>query len=896
MTQTVPSVPSEIQAVTRHFFGLAERVLTQIGQFDPSLYTVTVSGERITSMTNHPLPPDFRSHIAKKLPGLIAKNPIVVVVVEAWASQSSPKASADPDRKEIIGISIYANDKYYWASFPIYRNPTRIEYQDPVESQMPIGTLAPGGATAPLSPAESQKMAGLMRRLVEKGPEGWETNYAMMLINYKHRTRNIEPVTHALYDFRLPAKRAEDAIRILDRVMTIVPVSPAQGQQAGNMWLTAIHLRTGKAYASAPMSVDEITQTFAQSVRDIMPPYVAFYPAPRGEVFSYQSYLPISILQGLAVHAVKWADSDSIIDEFLTEYIEDKNIELLDKLSPIAGSLPSSFILFAACFDSSPVNLEPWDTRLSWDIQTDIVSGILTKAAEITSEKCQVELFYDGFEPAYEGMHTLASKHNQHAISFVVSEEQRHLNPPELVAEITMAAIQQPIDHESLYVVIWSKEGKLIAPVSFQRQPHQFRDQWIDEVTEQCRSAGIQEVKVYPGILPRSENVRELIDVFIPDFHGGWSNASDMAMPEAKGMLQQCLWEYVDEVAFTSATVASLPYPHRLARAGLGEVIQRHYTLPVYKLIKETCSDLTIPTSQLWDRVCEKEPRFRPFMEKMPNWSRPDELATFSTRVIWGKAPTLITTPSLSERLALTDIDLRLPAQFVRIPYGIAYLHFESSPSAADVRIADDGGKEDVMRLEGAFLESYAAGAGARHFQIVPIWSSRNSRGRSIYTVIDLAISDDLTPVGDLLYEFYKVNDVEAGIIEDNQSSIEEILKVLVYLNVKDARITDRPDRTMMLKGIGQKKATHQIKLLETAAGRCDHILVGPEAPLNIIQATGLSGRTMPVHMRRGHIHAYRVGKDRKEVIVKFLDPVIVNKHLLGDGDAPPIPKNYRLI
>lgn len=47
--------------------------------------------------------------------------------------------------------------------------------------------------------------------------------------------------------------------------------------------------------------------------------------------------------------------------------------------------------------------------------------------------------------------------------------------------------------------------------------------------------------------------------------------------------------------------------------------------------------------------------------------------------------------------------------------------------------------------------------------------------------------------------------------------------------------------------------------------------------------ASGGSGRTMPFHIRAAHPHLYRVGPGRKEVEIKFLDPIMVN---LKDEDT----------
>jgi len=57
----------------------------------------------------------------------------------------------------------------------------------------------------------------------------------------------------------------------------------------------------------------------------------------------------------------------------------------------------------------------------------------------------------------------------------------------------------------------------------------------------------------------------------------------------------------------------------------------------------------------------------------------------------------------------------------------------------------------------------------------------------------------------------------------------------------------------------------------------------------------GMSRRQTKVFVRRGHVHGYWTGKGRTVYEAKILDPIVVNRRLLQDGEEPPMPKNYTL-
>lgn len=885
-----------LEKINRFQFGLAEKFMTEYGCVDPAVHTFDVSETKILQVGHVPLPKDYKEYIGRKLPRLIARNSVVVVTVEAWQTILSEGVQ---EKNEIVGVTVYANDKAYFAAHAILRDPLRLVYGDITETETTSGTIAPGGAFAQLNPQAIAKLVSRLRDLVKRGGVKWEAEFTGMLRRFVAGSPNIQPVTEMLYDVSLPAERASTANRILDHLLTVIDLPDAPPTAPNRMWLTGIPVHIGDPTDDTvdPRTLpsgDELLSRLASNIRELMPPYIPFYPAPRGEAYAIESYLPVSTLNGLSRWACEWQDPETPpLDEIKT-YIDERNMNCIEKYAH-TGMQPPACVLFAAAFDRHENFRDPFSTTHDdeWDVPTDVIEGFLLEAAAKTTRETGVLITTDTVSPAYDALHALDRVQMMQKCMFVMDFEE--LDRSTVVAELTMASFPSPVPHEKAFVVLNKGDGNFATALRFHRKPHHMYPDMLQDIADILRTLGVIDVRIYPSILPADyESSSNPIDVFAPDFRGGWFSVSDMKIPAAKGMLRKAGWEYVDRAVLADEKVSRLPYPHRIARAGLAEVIQRHYSSTVYKILKEVCGIASIPTDHLWDAVCEREPRFQAFMEAMPNWSRPDDLATRSTRFIWGKAPTLITTGGLSERLALTDINLdKLPARFLNIPYPITYLHFQTPPPNAVLNTDEDGQKESFV-LEGAFLESYKTEI-SRKFQFVPIWRSTTDPNHSIFSVVTLAVDDDLASVGDYLARHYEEIGLDAGVISEDMESISEIVKVLVYLNLKDARTIPKPVRSDLLRGSNKKSVEQRLKILARAAGLCDHILVGPETSMHTFTAPGASERSMPVHARRGHLHTYRTGKGRTEVTLKFVEPIIVNKHLLQDGDAPPSLKDYHL-
>ena len=127
------------------------------------------------------------------------------------------------------------------------------------------------------------------------------------------------------------------------------------------------------------------------------------------------------------------------------------------------------------------------------------------------------------------------------------------------------------------------------------------------------------------------------------------------------------------------------------------------------------------------------------------------------------------------------------------------------------------------------------------------------------------------------------------------KNCVELIMKCMVYLNCADTRITQRKERTELLKRIqqlGNKKASKQERKLKRTY---DYVLVGTKESafeMALIAAQQHDGRFVTPHWRRGHMRLQHFGEGRKQIKTIFIAPILVNKSRMN---AEAVDKDYRV-
>jgi len=354
--------------------------------------------------------------------------------------------------------------------------------------------------------------------------------------------------------------------------------------------------------------------------------------------------------------------------------------------------------------------------------------------------------------------------------------------------------------------------------------------------------------------------------------------------------------------ASTVVTLDGLPYPVRFRNQGAldkwqclfnahewGQWMWDEWAKP-----QATCLDCINELCWQVDQHLERHSRYgRP-----PGWA----VATFATVVRWAanihferqRGAVIETTPALDTLLMHSDIDDTLPMRSFSPPFGAQYLQLNRA-TAEHFRTAKD--RADGRWIDGIFC-----------------YVSRPSRSddrNDFITVIELVIiygSNDNGISGHLLRgpliaPDQPVTEWVNGILTPHGGQrtpqdevlmklINSVVKVFLYLGLKDARKEINTDYSVALKrlaGVGPKK---QAKLQRRLDSLYDRITIGPASAPTILPAPGAAGIRAP-HWRRGHFREQPCGPARSSRKLIFVAPILIHADRMG-RQAPP-PKAYEL-
>jgi len=259
------------------------------------------------------------------------------------------------------------------------------------------------------------------------------------------------------------------------------------------------------------------------------------------------------------------------------------------------------------------------------------------------------------------------------------------------------------------------------------------------------------------------------------------------------------------------------------------------------------------------------------------------------------KRGTLIeTTQALDTLLLHSDLEDTLPMRFFAPPYTTQYLRL--TWDVAD-QLATEDDKAHRRWIDGVFCFLTPAASSTTISEAGPVLElvivyNNDETGIGTYTMHAPIRSPDQT-VEQWVSEISLSEHGHTAAGDDGRIRvISYLVKVFLYLGLKDARKAACTDYGMALKQLAARGPKKQAKLRRRLDALYDRVTVGP-ASLPPSSTTGDVAAQVAPHWRRGHLRLQAHGPARSERKLIFVAPIVV--HAAKLKDEVPRPKAYAL-
>lgn len=240
------------------------------------------------------------------------------------------------------------------------------------------------------------------------------------------------------------------------------------------------------------------------------------------------------------------------------------------------------------------------------------------------------------------------------------------------------------------------------------------------------------------------------------------------------------------------------------------------------------------------------------------------------------------TTEHLNELMSHTDIN-KIPGNFLTPPFPAMYFQFN---------------KPLNFPIEEC-----------REYNIIGVYVLSNKLENNLDIAIRMVNMKENNTLSLFLYETLTINtqsSENAITLSNTENSIRKVItdldkvfnsvyefvfKTVLYMGLKEARITSINDRKNLEARINKVKSKKATKLENRLSHKYDYILVGNEHPKSDSYAKD-DGKNKAVHWRRGHLRNQRFGQNLEQSHIVWIKPMLINKDMVTLPDTVK-PKKY---
>lgn len=883
-----------VRKVAELEFNLQKQLFEEFGYAKQAFKAYERKGDKITRVISLNFKGDFATSHSSTVQKMLKKHELVATVCEAWITTSRSSI-----KEEAVLISIYTNEQVWVKYCSIKRNPNTIE--DGV-LQSPV-SLSGRMQTGPLNRNNTNLLQQELEHILRGGgSEFWPEELQMLLGRLATELRDIAPATDVLYQPDIPDARYSTALGLLEKLVTKTVYPPLEEVPVhSEMALLGLNLQI--CFDRSDISMDPV-----KSVKLLLPRLSATLSKHEFPVHTEREsnfillgdYLPLSFAHGLKEQSSDWHRGKECGPEFnkrlfawfLARWSAD--LELLDQ-DPFETKSEITIPLLLYIDESNfALDSETWNSGKAIEAALPEIQNSLKQTLSQDPAFEDVGLRFMDVGLMFDA---LRNKHERRITSTASGLIELSVGLGVPVEQITYTAIPvsatKPTVHD-LVMGTLTGGGKILAPQMQQRLPY-----WSVESYSQLWCNVFSKLGVKESIRGHLVKVDELpVDPLgapmYPEINGSWFSPISMRHPEALGVLKSMSWDYLTNEDTETAQSGLLPLPHQILRLGAVEMMSRHYTPAVYRILKEELSNPSRNVDASWSAAAGRHAGLSGLLGKLPSFARPDTLVSLTLQLHWTRSPTVKARPQLVELLRFTDITEKLKVQAIAVPFPLFYMHLGFENSVAEIYMGEGEDAGSAFSMTGAFIRLDNS-LGERALEMAIVWQVRSDPLSASMSTLRLNLSDENVTVSECVENALVAAESPPETKESERAAAEELLKMVFYMGSREARRVDVKDRSKALKDLGRKNPEQQKAILEKTRALYDHILIGPEKSLFGSNYEGLTGRQVSIHVRRGHLHGYWTGPGRTVYTMRVLEPVVVNRHLLGDGDEPPAPKDYTI-
>lgn len=258
--------------------------------------------------------------------------------------------------------------------------------------------------------------------------------------------------------------------------------------------------------------------------------------------------------------------------------------------------------------------------------------------------------------------------------------------------------------------------------------------------------------------------------------------------------------------------------------------------------------------------------------------------------------PQFLIDDSLLEMLEHTDIADDVPVSLLQLPFPRCYVEL-GKLRQCQARVPNPA--SGLHTLEGAYLEmadSPRKGPGL-YVMLTGSPLGHDNAMDDATSSLFVPMTDPAQPLREALAQARAQSGALASqlglspspqeFFESEVDALKLLAKVLLYLNLPQARQQQRPELTAAVAAANSKKnPAKRARALREARAKADYILISAADP--IPRPGGPGHRTVRAHWRRGHYRMQRFGVQLAQQKLIFVQPTLV-----GDA-ATASPSEYR--